>query len=237
MWICAALLVVGIQFTGAADVGGTIGFSTLGRLNFDFDVYTLLLPKNEVLLADEWVSEETRVTLGESVNYNAQLVEFQWDNSAVVERLKSHGHTLEGVGGSEALELLLYVSEVEGSPQLYLDIPMQANGEILASIRIVCPNVRRVFIRLVVCMRDGGYISPFPFALLSPCEMGITSYRFHSSCWSQCDMGIWGFGSRSGERLTFFTTWVSCFFLLSLNHKFALKPTFGLQRVGELTPK
>lgn len=211
MWICAALLVVGIQFTGAADVGGTIGFSTLGRLNFDFDVYTLLLPKNEVLLADEWVLEETRVTLGESVNYNAQLVEVQWGNSAVVERLKSHGHTLEGVGGSEALELLLYVSEVEGSPQLYLDIPMQANGEILASIRIVCPNVRRVFIRLVVCMRDGYYISPFPFALLSPCEMGITSYRFHSSCWSQCDMGIWGFGSRSGERdrLTFFTTWVS----------------------------
>lgn len=211
LWICAALLVVGIAFTVAADVGGTIGFSTLGRLNYDFDVYTLLLPKSEVLLADESVWEETRVTLGESVSYNAQLVEFQWGNSAVVERLKSHGHTLEGVGGSEALELLLYVSEVDGSPQLYLDIPMQANGEILASIHLVCPNVRRVFIPLVVFMRDGDYISPLPFALLSPCRMAIASHRFHSSCWSQCDMGFWGFGSRSGERdrLTFFTTWVS----------------------------
>jgi len=196
MWICAALLVVGIAYTVAADVGGTIGFSTLGRLNYDFDVYTLLLPKSEVLLADESVWEETRVTLGESVSYNAQLVEFQWGNSAVVERLKSHGHTLEGVGGSEALELLLYVSEIEGSPQLYLDIPMQANGEILASIHLVCPNVRRVFVPLVVFMS---------------CEMGITSHRFHSHYWSQCDMGFWGFGSRSGERdrLTFFTTWVS----------------------------
>lgn len=141
MWFCA-LLATGIPSTGAADVGGTIGFSTLGRLNFDFDVYTLSLPKSDVLLADKWVAEETRVTLGESVSYNAQLVESQWGNSAVVERLKSHGHTFESVGGSEALELLLYVSEVEGSPQLYLDIPVQANGEILASIHCVCPNVR-----------------------------------------------------------------------------------------------
>ena len=147
LWICAVLLVVGIPFTvAAADEGSIIGFSSLGRLSFDFDVYTLPVPNSEVLLADEWVWEETRVTSGESVSYNAQLVEAQWGNSsAVVDRLKSHGHTLEGVGGSEALELLLYVSEVEGTPQLYLDIPMQANGKVLASIHRVCPDVRSVF--------------------------------------------------------------------------------------------
>jgi hypothetical protein len=108
--------------SAAADVGGTIGFATVGRVNYHFDVYTLTLPAIDTLGGGaSGAFEETRVTLGESVSYNAQLVQAQWD-SAVVESLRRHGHDLQG---SEAPELLVYVSEVEGTPQLYLDIPLQ----------------------------------------------------------------------------------------------------------------
>lgn len=108
----------------ALSAGGTIVFSTLGRLSFDFDVYTLEFPT-------EFLSEdlpgglvETRVTSGQSVNYNAQLVEAHWE-SAVGERLRSHGY---GVGSGAVVEVVVYVSDLEGSPQLYLDIPLPANG-------------------------------------------------------------------------------------------------------------
>ena len=111
------VLVLGVG--AGADVGGTIAFSTLGRLSFNFDVYTVALGG---ALGGAGVGlEETRVTFGESVSYNAQLVEAEW-GSAVLERLRRHGHELQG---SEAPELLVYVSEDDGSPQLYLDIPLQ----------------------------------------------------------------------------------------------------------------
>jgi hypothetical protein len=73
--------------SAAADVGGTIGFATVGRVNYHFDVYTLTLPAIDTLGGGaSGAFEETRVTLGESVSYNAQLVQAQWD-SAVVESL------------------------------------------------------------------------------------------------------------------------------------------------------
>nr|XP_024383837.1 uncharacterized protein LOC112286315 [Physcomitrium patens]PNR61619.1 hypothetical protein PHYPA_000042 [Physcomitrium patens] len=115
---------------GDGDAGGTIGFSTLGRLSFAFDVYTVVFSQMGVLRGGGGGVgdfQETRVTLGESVNYNAQLVESTW-GSAVVERLRRNGHKLEG-SGSDVPELLLYVSEVEGSPQLYLDVPLTGSEE------------------------------------------------------------------------------------------------------------
>jgi hypothetical protein len=117
--------------SAAADVGGTIGFASVGRMNFHFDVYTVTLPAIDTLGGGaSGAFEETRVTLGESVSYNAQLVESQWD-SAVVESLRRHGHDLQG---NEAPELLVYVSEVEGNPQLYLDIPLQGK------VSLNCPS-------------------------------------------------------------------------------------------------
>lgn len=120
------LLMVAVGSPAESGGGGTIGFSTLGRLSFEFDVYTLALPPNVTNGGLRDNPEETRVTLGESVSYNAQLVEAPW-GSAIVQKFLQHGdHHLQNVGGMA--ELLLYVSEVEGSPQLYLDIPIPANG-------------------------------------------------------------------------------------------------------------
>jgi len=96
---------------GVAAAGGTIGFATLGRLSYSFDVYTLELDG----------FQETLVTLGESVSYNAQLVK---GPDSLKERFG-----LEFEIGSE---FLVYVSEVEGSAQLYLDLPSQdSEGRVL----------------------------------------------------------------------------------------------------------
>jgi hypothetical protein len=105
---------------GGAVHGGTIGFSTLGRLSFGFDVYTVAVP------SEGKGRGELRVTGGESVSYNAQLVEGK-KGSAVLERARrvwgeNEGDRLEGT------ELLVYVSEVEGSAQLYLELPMQGRA-------------------------------------------------------------------------------------------------------------
>jgi Tol biopolymer transport system component len=100
------LLLVGVV-AAQSEVGGTIAFSTVSRLSYAFDVYTLELDS----------LRETRETLGESVSYNAQLVK---GSASLRERL--------GVDDSNAdLEFLVYVSEVEGSPQLYLDLPLQGS--------------------------------------------------------------------------------------------------------------
>ena len=116
-----------------SDTGGTIGFSTLGRLHFDFDVYTLNLPLD---VLDGYLSlhrelhayEESCVTYGDSVSYNAQLVEAD-ATSAIVERLQANGHEIEAGDRQNGVEVVVYVSEVEGSPQIYIDIPLGANQQ------------------------------------------------------------------------------------------------------------
>lgn len=150
----ATLFTIGIA---VSDGGSTIGFSTFTRLSYDFDVYTVALPttregRDELLLRggfgngnwseqqQEWVSvwEETRVTLGESVSYNAQLAVVKWGDS-VVERLRERGYAFEGLAegsAEEGVEVLVYVSEVDGSPQLYLDVPLGAYGKILGSVSL-----------------------------------------------------------------------------------------------------
>lgn len=109
-------ILVGVAIAAQAEnseVGGSIGFASLSRLSFAFDVYTVDLKR----------MKETRVTLGESVNYNAQLVQ-AGKGSALLKRLKQRGdHTVEV--GDEESEFLVYVSEVEGMAQLYLDLPLQ----------------------------------------------------------------------------------------------------------------
>lgn len=117
-----------------SGTGGTIGFSTLGRLHFDFDVYTLNLPLDVLdghlsLHREVHAYEESCVTYGDSVSYNAQLVEAD-ATSAVVERLQANGHEIEADNNRQnGVEVIVYVSEVEGSPQIYIDIPLGANQQ------------------------------------------------------------------------------------------------------------
>ncbi|KAG0586622.1 hypothetical protein KC19_2G104400 [Ceratodon purpureus] len=135
MWVTmVALAVVATRAASAAGVegegeaaahGGTIGFSTLGRLSFGFDVYTVELPGGG---DGGGRFRETRVTGGESVSYNAQLVK-GGRGSAILERLLREVGREGQDGGLEETELLVYVSEVEGSAQLYLDLPMQGSEE------------------------------------------------------------------------------------------------------------
>ena len=109
----------GHEGDGGAALGGTIGFATLGRLSYRFDVYTVTLPEAD----GNGEFRETRVTRGESVSYNAQLVEGE-RGSAILEKLvgKVQDEEFEGI------ELLVYVSEVEGSAQLYLETPVQGEA-------------------------------------------------------------------------------------------------------------
>lgn len=123
---------------GGAVHGGTIGFSTLGRLSFGFDVYTVAVPSEGEGRGE---LREARVTGGESVSYNAQLVEGK-KGSAVLERMR-RVRGGDDVARLEGTELLVYVSEVEGSAQLYLELPMQDSGNRLVTRR----SRRRVALR------------------------------------------------------------------------------------------
>lgn len=115
-----------------SNTGGTIGFSTLGRLHFDFDVYTLNLPLDVLdghlsLHRELHAYEERCVTYGDSVSYNAQLMVAD-ATSAIVKRLQANGHEIEA-DRQNGVEVVVYVSEVEGSPQIYIDIPLGANQQ------------------------------------------------------------------------------------------------------------
>lgn len=129
-----AVITVGVAAAGNPEAGGSIGFASLNRLSMAFDVYTLNLQRDRALI------KESRVTLGESVSYNAQLVQAD-KGSALLKRLKQRGdHTVEV--GDEESEFLVYVSEVEGMAQLYLDLPLQgkrpAPPRPISKLRVHC---------------------------------------------------------------------------------------------------
>ncbi len=79
------------------------------------------------------------MTYGQSVNYNAQLVSSSLASVPLLKTLHAHGfrNLLETEKEEEeeeqeqdAPQLLLYVSEMEGSPQVYIDIPFGAGGKV-----------------------------------------------------------------------------------------------------------
>ncbi len=76
------------------------------------------------------------MTYGQSVNYNAQLVSSSLASVPLLKTLHAHGfrNLLETEKEEEqeqdAPQLLLYVSEMEGSPQVYINIPLGAGGKV-----------------------------------------------------------------------------------------------------------
>ncbi|GKA54672.1 TolB protein-related protein [Tanacetum coccineum] len=76
---------------------GTIIFTTIGRPQYGFDVFSTHLPRNLDEISSSPLTE-TRLTNGESVNFNAQFV-----------------------GPDDDKCRLVYISERTGSPKIYLD--------------------------------------------------------------------------------------------------------------------
>ncbi|KAH9535905.1 hypothetical protein CY35_17G078700 [Sphagnum magellanicum] len=113
-----------------AVIEGTIAFSTFARPHFGFNVYTVALPSDVLSLQNNSSSsslQETRVTYGESVSYNAQLVSSSLVSATVLNTLAAHGFRnllKEEKKENEDAQLLVYVSEEEGSPHVYIDIPL-----------------------------------------------------------------------------------------------------------------
>ncbi len=74
------------------------------------------------------------MTYGQSVNYNAQLVSSSLASVPLLKTLHAHGFRnlleTEKEEEQDAPQLLLYVSEMEGSPQVYINIPLGAGGKV-----------------------------------------------------------------------------------------------------------
>ncbi|KAB2093157.1 hypothetical protein ES319_A02G077700v1 [Gossypium barbadense] len=93
--------------------GGTIVFTTLGRSNYAWDIYTL--PTSD----PPSPSNELRVTDGESVNFNGQFP--STSPSSVLSLL--HNRSLIRIPGPQAPPplQLVYVTERNGMPNIYYD--------------------------------------------------------------------------------------------------------------------
>ncbi|KAL6968702.1 hypothetical protein U1Q18_034498 [Sarracenia purpurea var. burkii] len=88
------------------DPKGTIVFTTVGRTQYGFDVFSVKIPSNLDAPAALWDSEH-RITDGISINYNAQFVDED--------------------------ETLVYVSERNGASRIYLTRPGTTKSELLSS--------------------------------------------------------------------------------------------------------
>ena len=102
------------------ELVGTIAFATVGRANYAFDIYSLPVPK-DVLSTSLGLTQlkETRLTDGKSVNYNGHLI-----NLAKGSRLAKDLNL-----GQNGGDLLAYVSERDGSAQIYFNFFFDENAE------------------------------------------------------------------------------------------------------------
>jgi hypothetical protein len=142
-WLWTTVPITAEQQQQEAIIQGTIAFTTHGRMHYDFDVYTVSLPSQFLSLGNgssylqqQRRLQETRMTYGQSVNYNAQLVSSSLASVPLLKTLHAHGfrNLLETEKEEEqeqdAPQLLLYVSEMEGSPQVYINIPLGPGGKV-----------------------------------------------------------------------------------------------------------
>lgn len=102
------------------------------------------------------------MTYGQSVNYNAQLVSSSLASVPLLKTLHAHGfrNLLETEKEEEqeqdVPQLLLYVSEMEGSPQVYINIPLGAGGKVQSQDT---EGIRRT-------MREESTVPPFKLSTL-----------------------------------------------------------------------
>ncbi len=125
---------------------GTIAFSTVGRSNYAFDLFSLpvtaaaLTPSSHFeplsLSQHDHQLREVRLTNSKTVGYNGHIVE-PGEQKLVLEQLKVDGfkalaatnHSLELNSGL----MLAYVSEDDGSPQIHISFNGCNHGTHIAS--------------------------------------------------------------------------------------------------------
>ncbi|KAG6556748.1 hypothetical protein Mapa_001692 [Marchantia paleacea] len=116
---------------GDRKLEGTIAFGTVGRSRYGFDVFAVSLPQipESGRPGDRKLSDglaEKRLTDGVSVNYNGQLVEGK-EKQNLLQWLKSSGRVSDvdlredDLAGNTG-ELMLYVSERDGSARVYISL-------------------------------------------------------------------------------------------------------------------
>ncbi|KAL5993134.1 hypothetical protein ACLOJK_014056 [Asimina triloba] len=110
--------------SNGGDRSGSIIFATLGRAQYAFDIYSVDIPAIS-LLPQSPPSNEQRLTDGQSVNYNGHFPTL----SSSLRSLLSSPHP------NADYQVLLYVTERNGSSTIYLDaythpsLPSPSQGE------------------------------------------------------------------------------------------------------------
>ncbi|CAA7396744.1 unnamed protein product [Spirodela intermedia] len=112
---------------GLAGEGGktSIVFSTVGRSRYEFDIFSLPVPSSSQSSSGDFA--ELLLSDGLSVNYNGF---FPTDPSSLLSLLPVSGQVTPSSAddGNNPLEALVYVSERNGSSNIYLNVYRSAAG-------------------------------------------------------------------------------------------------------------
>ncbi|KAL3675664.1 hypothetical protein R1sor_025612 [Riccia sorocarpa] len=112
------------------NVQGTIVFATVGRAHFGFDVFALTLPEEVHGGKPDSIGveglKESRLTDGVSVNYNGQLVEGEGKAHLLQWLTRNCGDPVDDkpndIFAGSNKELMLYVSERDGTARIYVTL-------------------------------------------------------------------------------------------------------------------
>ncbi|KAJ4965458.1 hypothetical protein NE237_017307 [Protea cynaroides] len=151
LWLLFHLLLIIFSAT-AEDIDGSssIIFTTLGRANYAFDIFSLptsYTPEHR---------DEIVFTDGQSVNFNGY---FPLPSSSILSLLLPNQTLTLDPTPSPPLQLLLYVTERYGSSNVYLNVYFNVDDSSPTTRRSILEGPSRIQIPLLNPKQSGGKIS------------------------------------------------------------------------------
>ncbi|CAK9277895.1 unnamed protein product [Sphagnum jensenii] len=160
--------------SSSPSIHGTIAFATVGRVKYAFDIYTVQVPSNlhsislsrDVPAVADELLQETLLTDGVSVNSNGHLITPTSSSSSFAPLLKhldicsddEEDNNNNNNLCSEATrdDVLAFVSERDGSAQIYFRFLRTHNSQVVGSRRIAQEEQLAAPVKIRPFSRDPG---------------------------------------------------------------------------------